>query len=251
MDLRERVRLVRHVRELRLVRRRAASRTARTSTGRRRCRSRPSRAPAGGPTRASEIAASRPRRPPARDEAAPPATAASLRSCWRSSRRSHSNPLPGHRSRSLLVARRADHEHHLGGLVARRSTPGGASSSGSGRCRRRRARGSRCRAARARRPSTTSRSSSESPCVYGSSPVEPPGSKRATTTSSEWNGLGVSSAFAAEARPRRRTRAPRGAARAAAATCVREQVGDLDPERGRRAAAAWRSSRSSGRARAG
>ena len=69
--------------------RRASSRTTRTSTGRRRCRSRPSPSPAGGPSRRAEIARIASAMPvrPARTPA-PPAAAAYLNSVWRSNRRS-------------------------------------------------------------------------------------------------------------------------------------------------------------------
>src|SRR5690349_11596352 len=49
---------------------------------------------------------------------APPVAAASLRSVWRSIRRSCVSS-PSIRSGSLLVAGWADHEHHLGRLAAR------------------------------------------------------------------------------------------------------------------------------------
>src|SRR5260221_8417284 len=49
---------------------------------------------------------------------APPVAAASLRSIWRSNRFSNLSS-PSICVPSLLVARRTDHEHHLGGLVAR------------------------------------------------------------------------------------------------------------------------------------
>src|SRR3982751_3404645 len=62
------------------------------------------------------MASAIPVRPPT--SPAPPAAAASLRSIWRSNRfpnvSSPSICMP-----SLLVTRRTDHEHHLGGLVAR------------------------------------------------------------------------------------------------------------------------------------
>src|SRR4051812_10041530 len=49
---------------------------------------------------------------------APPVAAASLSSVWRSNRFSNLSS-PSICVPSLLVARRTDHEHHLGGLVAR------------------------------------------------------------------------------------------------------------------------------------